>query len=299
MFGHQFYHQTLRKYIIIFGTLFNDIIIDRRTGSSQSGDIAQRIKVPLTYAPQEKMLARLEQDPTASRKASIVLPRMSFELLGLTYAADRKMNTTIRQVKATTDKSKIANMYNPVPYDLQMQLNIFTTFAEDATYILENILPFFTPEWSVTVDLVPDIGLKYDVPVILNSSTQQDTYEGDFETRRALIWTLDFTMKGLMFGPVRKTGIIKSVNNRIFVANTAYTGNTQLGSTDLTYTINTAATVTTTNAVSIYTTPGLDANGDPTSNSSDSVAATLIDADDNYGFIVDYEEYFNANNSGT
>ena len=296
MFGHQFYHQTLRKYIIIFGTLFNDIIIDRKDKANEN--TIQRIKVPLAYAPQEKMLARLEQDPTASRKVAIALPRMSFELLGMAYAADRKMNTTLRQVKVATDKSKLANMYTPVPYDLQMQLNVYTSFAEDATYILENVLPFFTPEWSVTVDLVPEIGLKYDVPIILNSCTQQDTYEGDFETRRALIWTLDFTMKGLIFGPVRKSGIIKGVNNRIFLANTTYTGNTQgIGSTDKTFTINTASTNTSINAVSIFTQPGLTANGTATSNASESVAVANIDADDAYGFITDYEEYFNANNS--
>ena len=139
---------------------------------------------------------------------------------------------------------------------------------------------------------------KYDVPIILNSCTQQDTYEGDFETRRALIWTLDFTMKGLIFGPVRKSGIIKGVNNRIFLANTTYTGNTQgIGSTDKTFTINTASTNTSINAVSIFTQPGLTANGTATSNASESVAVANIDADDAYGFITDYEEYFNANNS--
>ena len=296
MFGHQFYHNTLRKYIIIFGTLFNDIIIDRK---DKNGNTVQRIKVPLAYAPQEKMLARLEQDPTNDRKAAMALPRMSFEMTGMTYAPDRKMNTVMRQVNATADKSKLANMYNPVPYDLQMQLNIYTSFAEDATYILENILPFFTPEWTVTVDLVSDIGLKYDVPIILNSTSSADTYEGDFETRRALIWTLDFTLKGLIIGPVRKSGIIKGVNNRIFLANTEYTGNTQgIGSSDKTFTINTTATNTSTNAVSIFTKPGMLANGSPTTNGDASVAVANIDADDTYGFIKDYEEYFNANNSG-
>ncbi len=206
MLGHTFYHQHLRKYVIVFGTLFNDIIVQRK---DNSGNVVQDIKVPLAYAPREKALARIQQDPDLARKVGMVLPRMSFEMQSFNYAPERKLNKIHRNVAAyADDKAKLYAAYSPVAYDIGFDLNIYTRYAEDSTQILEQILPFFTPEWSVTMTLIPEMSWKQDIPVVLNGVSAQDTYDGDFETRRALIHTLNFTLKGYLWGPLRKSGVV-------------------------------------------------------------------------------------------
>ena len=296
MLGHTFYHQHLRKYVIVFGTLFNDIIVQRK---DNSGNIVQDIKVPLAYAPREKALARIEQDPDLARKVGMVLPRMSFEMQSYSYAGERKLNKIHRNVAVYgDDKHKLYTAYSPVPYDIGFDLNIYTRYAEDSTQILEQILPFFTPEWSITMTLIPDMNWKQDIPIVLNGVTTEDTYDGDFETRRALIHTLSFIMKGYLWGPVRKTGIIKQANVMTHVDTSTIYANTHPANT-----VIANVNISNTSAPGYYlhsrttTYPGLLANGSPTSNASATVASGLIDADDDFGYIINFEEWFSANTS--
>ena len=296
MLGHTFYHEHLRKYVIVFGTLFNDIIVQRKDANS---NVVQDIKVPLAYAPREKALARIEQDPDLARKVGMVLPRMSFEMQSFTYASERKLNKIHRNVSALTDdKAKLYNAYTPVPYDLGFDLNIYTRYAEDSTQILEQILPFFTPEWTVTMTLIPDMNWKQDIPIVLQGVNTEDTYDGDFETRRALIHTLNFTLKGYLWGPLRKSGIIKTANVMTHVDTSKLYANAHSSNT-----VVANVNVSNTSASGYYlhsrttTTPGLLANGSPTSNASLSVGIADIDEDDDYGYIHNFEEWFSANTS--
>tara|TARA_R110000744_G_scaffold166993_6_gene284305 strand:+ start:351 stop:1244 length:894 start_codon:yes stop_codon:yes gene_type:complete len=296
MLGHTYYHQHLRKYVIVFGTLFNDLIIQRKDAAN---NVVQDIKAPLAYGPREKALARLEQDPNLNRKTAITLPRLTFEMQSFSYAPERKLNKIHRNVAGLSDdKKKLYAAYSPVPYDIGFELNIMTKYAEDATQLLEQILPFFTPEWSITMNLIPEMGWKQDIPVVLNSVSTSDTYEADFETRRALIHTLNFTLKGYFWGPLRKTGIIKTANVMTHVdtsnvyanahpANTVYANVNVTDSSQPGYYIHSRTT----------TTPGLLANGSPTSNASATVGIDNIDEDDNYGYIQNFEEWFSANTS--
>ncbi len=296
MLGHTFYHQHLRKYVIVFGTLFNDIIVQRK---DNSGNVVQDIKVPLAYAPREKALARIQQDPDLARKVGMVLPRMSFEMQSFNYAPERKLNKIHRNVAAyADDKAKLYAAYSPVAYDIGFDLNIYTRYAEDSTQILEQILPFFTPEWSVTMTLIPDMSWKQDIPIVLNGVSAQDTYDGDFETRRALIHTLNFTLKGYLWGPLRKSGIIKTANVMTHVDTSTVYANSHPANTVV---ANVNVTDSSSSGYYIHsrttTTPGLLANGSPTSNASASVGIANIDEDDDYGYIHNFEEWFSANTS--
>lgn len=215
MFGHEFYHEHIRRYIVVFGTMFNNIVISRKT---ETGVVDKRIKVPISYSPREKLLARIETDPKLNKPTAVSLPRMGFEITSMTYAGERKLSTIQRYtVKSTADSSKKSLVYAPVPYDINFQLSIMVKNAEDGTQILEQILPFFTPEWTNSVQLIDDLELKMDIPLVLVSVSSDDTYDGDFETRRALIWTLDFTMKAYFYGPVKNKKIIKFANVNFFI----------------------------------------------------------------------------------
>ena len=224
---------------------------------------------------------------------------MSFEMQSFTYAAERKLNKIHRNVSAyTDDKAKLYAAYNPVPYDIGFDLNIYTRYAEDSTQILEQILPFFTPEWSITMTLIPDMNWKQDIPIVLQGVSTEDTYDGDFETRRALIHTLNFTLKGYLWGPLRKTGIIKTANVMTHVDTSNVYANSHASNT-----VIANVNVTNTSSSGYYlhsrttTTPGLLANGSPTSNASASVGIANIDEDDDYGYIHNFEEWFSANTS--
>lgn len=200
MFGHKYYHGALRKYIIMFGNMFNDIKIDR---FDSSGTVQQTLAVPISYGPRQRFIARIDADPNLDREVSITLPRLGFEFTSMNYAPDRKLNSLNKMLSNQKVSGKYANVYQPVPYDLNMSLFILVKNAEDGTQILEQILPFFTPDFSVTMNILPEIGLKLDVPTILQTVNSEDTYEGDFETRRVLTWQLDFVIKGYVFGPIR------------------------------------------------------------------------------------------------
>lgn len=230
MFGQVFYHDTIRKYVILFGTLFNDVYINKGDGTNTT----QTLKVPISYGPKQKFLVRLDQDPNLNKPVAIQLPRMGFELLDVRYAPERKLPTINKiSVVNPTDPNKLTYQYSPVPYDFTFELNIMVKQARDGTRILEQILPFFTPEWTATLNLDSTMQHKYDIPVILNTVKSEDTYTGNFVERRAIVWTLSFTLKGYIFGPTRsqktiKTSIINLYNIPSTVAVDSAISNTQL-----------------------------------------------------------------------
>ena len=197
MFGTYFYHQTSRKMVVAFGSLFNNIEV-RRTDSSDA--VTEIIKIPLSYGPKDKMLIRISQDPNLNPKVALTVPRMGFELTSMTYDGARKLNTMGRNVKTGTTGLK--KQFNPVPYNWDFSLYVFVKNAEDGTQILEQILPFFTPDFTVTMTLVSGMSIKMDIPLVLTSVTSEDSYEGDFATRRSIIWTLSFVMKGFLYPSV-------------------------------------------------------------------------------------------------
>lgn len=204
-----FYHEIFRKTVIGFGTLFNNITI-RKTNSS--GDVISILKVPLAYGPTQKFLARLDQNPNINAPTSLSLPRMSFEMNGMTYDPARKTTSTQTFIsQKLSEKSKAHKTFMPVPYSMNFELSIMSKTNEDALEIIEQILPFFQPQYNITINLVDEIGEKRDVPIILENISMDDQYEGDFTTRRALIYTIRFSAKTYLFGPVgRDTGLIKS-----------------------------------------------------------------------------------------
>jgi len=209
MLGTYYYHEIIRKTIISFGTLFNQIYIKHKDGD---GDAYSEMRVPLAYGPTQKFLARLEQQSNLNKPVQITLPRMSFEMTSIDYDASRKTGVT-QTFKAVDNGGNIKKVFMPVPYNIGFELSILCKLNDDALQIVEQILPYFQPAFNMTIDLVDSIGEKRDIPVVLNSVAFQDDYEGDFSTRRALIYTLQFTAKTYMFGPVADNpeGLIRKV----------------------------------------------------------------------------------------
>ena len=209
MLGTYYYHEIIRKTIIAFGTLFNQIEIKHKDAS---GNINSVISVPLAYGPAQKFLARLEQQANLDKPVQITLPRMSFEMTSIEYDASRKTGIT-QTFRAVDGNDKMKKVFMPVPYNIGFELSIFCKLNDDALQVVEQILPYFQPSFNLTIDLVESIGEKRDIPVVLNSVAMQDDYEGDFSTRRALIYTLQFTAKTYLFGPVADNpeGLIRKV----------------------------------------------------------------------------------------
>ena len=209
-----FYHGIIRKTIVSFGRLFSDIYIDRKQGDSTSGTTIQRIQVPLAYAPKEKWIVKLDSDPTLENYTYTTLPRMSFEILSYGYDSTRKLNRMQKLQCGTGDTSRTYT-YTPVPYNIEIGLYILTKTQEDGLQILEQILPTFTPEYTLPIKVVPDMNIVQDTPVILNSVSVSDDYDGDFQTRRFVTHTLNFTLKTNLFGALSGQGIIETVNANI------------------------------------------------------------------------------------
>lgn len=193
-----------------FGRLFSDIYIDRKQGDSVNGTTIQRLQVPLAYAPKEKWLVRIEQDPTLENNTYVSLPRMSFEITGYSYDSARKLNR-MQKIECGDGSNTKTFMYTPVPYNVEISLYVLTKTQEDSLQIIEQILPTFTPEYSLTVNAVPEMNVKVDVPIILNSITVSDEYDGDFQTRRFVTHTLNFTLKTNLFGPVSGASVVDTV----------------------------------------------------------------------------------------
>ena len=269
MFGRTWNHDSLRKYIIVFGTVFNDIYINRL---SATGEVLQTLKVPLTYGPKDKVLSRLEQSPRLDNQVGIILPRISFEMTTMEYDPTRKLNTlnklTKQSAAAGTD-DEVKYQYQPVPYDMQFEMNILVKNAEDGTRIVEQIVPYFTPAFTVSVNVVPEVDGVRDIPIVLNSISSQDQYEGNFEQRRALIWTLNFTLKGWLYGPSKKSKLIKHAETVFRFPEDVATGNTN----------------STANTIVVTSRPGLTANGQPTTNTALSISYEDIISTDDYAII--------------
>jgi hypothetical protein len=209
-----YYHGIIRKTIVAFGRLFSDIYIDRKQGDSVTGTTIQRLQIPLAYAPKEKWLVRLEQDPNLENNTYTSLPRMSFEILGYNYDPARKVSR-MQQIKCGDATGSVSTMYTPVPYNIDISLYILTKTQEDGLQIIEQILPTFTPEYTLTINAVPDMNVKLDVPIILNSVAVNDEYDGDFQTRRFVTHTLNFQLKVNMFGPITGRNVIDTVNANV------------------------------------------------------------------------------------
>lgn len=262
MLSVPFYHSLLKKYVIIFGTLFNNIRIER---TNADGTVEQTLTVPIHYGPREKFLARLQANPTGTATVATILPRISFEMTGIRYAADRKLQTTIPYYtnQDLNGNNVLKKVYNPVPYDIDFTLYVMVKTTEDGTRIIEQILPYFTPEWTISARLLEDFDRLTDVPIVINTINMEDTYEGDFSERRALIYTLNFTMKAYLFGPTTQAKLIK------------------IATVDSYSPLDATTPLNRVNVV-----PGLDANGNPTTNSSITVPVSQIDETDNFDYIV-------------
>lgn len=267
MFGNSFYFGTIRKYVIAFGNLFNDIYVQRL---DSNGNRIQTLAVPLAYGPKEKWLVRLVQDPNLDADVAITLPRMGFEITNLTYASQRKLSSTIKNSRLkTSDLDRVDTQFVPVPYDINILLSIFVRNADDGAQIVEQIVPYFRPEFVTNVRLIPEMGIVSDTPVVLQDVSIEDTYEGDFDTRRALIYNMNFSMKAYFYGPVSNNGVIKR--------------------TIIPIAVDTAADAPFVEKITV--TPSQFANGapltSPSANSSLSVNTDQISANSDFGFTVD------------
>lgn len=223
MLNDEFFNDLLRKYVCVFGTLFNNIKIARYDAY---GDKVQELKVPISYAPRQKFIARLQGEPEGRSPVAITLPRMSFEILTFQYAAERKTNSLNQMLNRIVDpksKNVYNQVWNPVPYDITFQLNIIGKTVQDASKIVEQILPYFTPDWTVSAKLIEGMeNVVLDIPVVLTDVTMTDAYDGLFTERRAIIFTLTFIMKCWFFGPVKEAKIIKLSKSNLYpVANTS------------------------------------------------------------------------------
>ena len=210
----QFYNRTIRKVVVAFGTLFNDITLQRYTldGATKK----EVFKVPLSYGSKEKYLTRITSDPNLNKSVATVVPRISFELTGMSYDTSRKQASTLQNFSANTSTG-IKTQYSPIPYNFDFSMSIYVRNTEDGTQILEQILPFFTPDFNVTVDFVPSMDQKYDMPVLLTSVANEVDYEGDMLSTRLIIWNLEFTAKSYIWPPVKSGKIIRQANTSIFI----------------------------------------------------------------------------------
>ena len=209
-----FYNRTIRKIVVAFGTVFNDIYLVRYTKDGLTAK--ETIKVPLNWGAKEKYITRLTSDPTLTKSIATTLPRISFDMTGMSYDSSRKLPTTVRNFSANNATS-VKTQYVPVPYNFDFSLSIYVRNTEDGTQILEQILPFFTPDFSVTVDFVAAMDPKYDMPIILNSVSNEVDYEGEMMTTRMIIWNLEFTAKGHIWPPIKTGKVITTANTNLFI----------------------------------------------------------------------------------
>jgi hypothetical protein len=212
MFGNFFYNSGLRKLTVAFGTLFNKIQVKK---TDLDGNLVQNITVPLAYGPKEKFMVRIDQQKDLnSREFAVVLPRMGFEISAISYDPSRKL-TRVQKYKSVNTNSTLNSNYTPVPYNINYTLNVFTATAENGLQIVEQILPYFQPDYTVTLNLIPELNIKRDIPIILNTVTYEDSYTGNFDQRRAVIYTLNFTAKTYLFGPAGTQKVILKTQSDI------------------------------------------------------------------------------------
>jgi hypothetical protein len=271
-----FYNGTIRKYIIMFGRMFNDIDVVRYNNDNET---VQSIRVPIAYGPSEKWLTRLDEDASLNKPVSIQLPRLGFELTSMNYDPSRTLNKMTKSSSPSTYTNTVSSQYTPIPYNFNITLSGMFSYQEDAVQVTEQIIPFFRPEWTMSLKLMDSVPDYYDIPTVLNNMSMEDTYESDFLTRRAIIYTWDFTVKGYLFGPVRNKGVIKRAITD-FIA--------QDSNNPITEEIGPHKKVT--------LTPGLTAAGTPTSNTAESVPITNIKENDNWGYAFEEEDFFDGVN---
>jgi len=269
-----FYRESFRRCATAFMSLFTDVWVQKFDGN---GIVRGTFKVPIAYGPRQKWLGRLEGNPDLNRPTGIALPRMGAEILGLTYAPDRKLNSTKKIVApyslannsvtsntANGDPSSLSFTYVPIPMDMQWRLDIMATTTDDAHQIIEQILPFFTPEWVNRVRLIDELGVEFNMPVVFENASLYDSYkDGDTKERRVLVWSFMFTMKAYFIGPPHTRKIIKISKADVYVGNTATAWSLEANSS-----------------------PGMTANGQPTTNSALSINPLLINFDDNWDYCV-------------
>ncbi len=262
----------------------------------------QILKIPVSYAPKDKMLAIIKSDPTIQRKFAVELPTMSFEYTGFEYDPQRKLNTLGKTVviSTTANTRTLSYQYNPVPYNFNFNLYVYTKDVQDASKIVEQIIPFFTPDWTPTVILVPQLNITMDIPIILKSVQLTDTYEGDFITRQAFVYTLAFTLKGYLFGPIKEQPVIKFANTTFYIvdpanmfantalpdgSNTVFGDAVLMGLADGILPIEDAVGITKpSDRVTIQ--PGQLANGQPTSNLTLTIPYDNIVAGSDFGYCI-------------
>ena len=210
MIGQYFYNHSTKNVVISFGSLFNQIQLTKKDAS---GTIIQSMKVPLAYGPKQKWLSRLTEDPNLTKKVAVTLPRIGFEISGITYDPSRKQNKIMKVKKIIdgTDNEQLKSGFMPVPYNINFDLYVLAKNSDDALQIVEQILPYFQPEYTITLREVPELEIIRDVPVVLNSISYEDDYEGDFTSRRSIIYTLSFTAKYYLYGPITSTNVIRTV----------------------------------------------------------------------------------------
>lgn len=226
-----FYHGITRKIIVAFGSLFSDIRIERK----KDGDIVQTLAVPIAYAPKEKWLVRIEQDPMLENHTYTTLPRLSFEITDFNYDSSRKTNR-MNYITVNDADGNNSKLYAPVPYNIGISLYALTKTQEDGLQIIEQILPYFTPEYTMSLKTIPNSDVVMDVPIILEGLTVQDDYDGDFETRRFVTYTLNFTLKCNFYGPLTNGKIITKtlvdLDNIGFTLDSLVAMNTGIGDID-------------------------------------------------------------------
>jgi hypothetical protein len=265
MLGTYYYHEIIRKTIISFGTLFNDIHIRHQ---DDAGKDVSDLKVPLAYGPSQKFLARITQQADLNKSIQITMPRMSFEMTNISYDSTRK-SSLVQTFKTCEDGTKAKKVFMPVPYNIGFELNIMSKLNDDSLQILEQVLPYFQPHFNLTVDLIDSIGEKRDIPIILESVGFQDDYEGNFDTRRSLIYTLQFTAKTYLFGPVADSsdGLIRKVQVDMYTSTDQKTAKREMRYT-------------------VTPTSKIDRNDDGVIDEADH---KLLQPGDNFGFDEDWE----------
>lgn len=274
MFGKYHNHAAIRKYIIMFGSMFNDIDVVR---FNTSGAAVQSIRVPIAYGPKEKFLARLNQDPNLNRQVATQLPRLAFEITDMTYSPQRGLNKLQKNTAISTNNNASASQFTPVPYDINISLYGMFANNEDAVQVVEQILPYFRPEFTHSLKLVKETGHYYDIPTVLQGMSIEDSYEADFQTRRAIIYTFNFTVKGYIFGPVSNKGVIKRTTIDIGIPSVTFKPST------------TEAPVS-----RIKLTAGVKGDGTPTTDSTESIPYSSVSANSTYGYAFDKEDFFDG-----
>lgn len=266
-----FDHDLIKKYNQLFSTLFNDITIIR---PQADGTVSKIVKVPISYAAKDKVLLRTDQEPDVTGKqVAFQAPAMSFEIVDIQYDGERKLDTLGRLSYTASDKRYKSSVYNPVPYNIFYNLYIYVKNTTDGTRIVEQILPFFTPDFTPRVELFSEANIApvHDIPVWLNSVRVDENYEGSFTQQKTIVWTLSFTLMALFYGPVKRIPVIKFANVALYIANAEVDP----------LTINTSGI-----AAHVTVQPGMDANGDPTSNVNNTIPYANIAANDNWTYIV-------------